>query len=166
MKRVITKLGDVFCAQIDSNHKRYFQYVANDLNQLNSNVIRAFKKCYLSASNADLSIIIEDEIDFYAHCSVSHGIKLTLWEKVGNVQKEIQLNDVLFRGTNDYGSKIGEQKIVSSNWYVWKIADKGFTKVGRLKSEHLHSYIGLVINPYGIMELLKGNKYPVNYPEY
>jgi hypothetical protein len=29
----------------------------------------------------------------------------------------------------------------------------------------MEAYVGLVINPKGIVELLKGNKYPENYPE-
>ena len=45
-KRVITKIGDVFMAIIDDTYKVYFQYITNDLEQLNSDVIRVFKKRY------------------------------------------------------------------------------------------------------------------------
>ena len=31
-----TVIGDVFCAKIDENHKRYLQYIVSDLTQLNS----------------------------------------------------------------------------------------------------------------------------------
>lgn len=44
MKRVLTKIGDVFEVKIDETSKKYFQYIANDMTQLNSDVIRGFKK--------------------------------------------------------------------------------------------------------------------------
>ena len=43
MARVYTKIGDVFCANL-GDYKKYFQLVAYDQTQLNSDVIRAFKK--------------------------------------------------------------------------------------------------------------------------
>ena len=44
MARISTKIGDVFSVKVDENNKKYFQLVAFDLTQLNSNAIRAFKK--------------------------------------------------------------------------------------------------------------------------
>lgn len=44
-KRIITRIGDVFEVQLD-NCKKYFQYIANDMTQLNSSVIRAFVEEY------------------------------------------------------------------------------------------------------------------------
>ena len=41
-----TKIRDVFSANIDNNHKRYLQYIASDMTQLNSDVIRVFAKIY------------------------------------------------------------------------------------------------------------------------
>lgn len=38
-KRIVTKIGDVFCIEIDGKYKCFFQYIANDLEQLNSSVI-------------------------------------------------------------------------------------------------------------------------------
>ena len=46
MERANTKIGDVFSVKIDDNRKKYFQFVISDLTQLNSDVIRAFKKVY------------------------------------------------------------------------------------------------------------------------
>lgn len=45
MVRVVTKVGDVFSVKLDNEMKKYFQLIAFDLTQLNSDVIRAFKKC-------------------------------------------------------------------------------------------------------------------------
>ena len=46
MVRVVTKVGDVFSVKLDNEVKKYFQLIAFDLTQLNSDVIRAFKKVY------------------------------------------------------------------------------------------------------------------------
>jgi hypothetical protein len=42
-KRTVSTIGDVFSVPLGDGHKKYFQYVANDVTQLNSDVIRAFK---------------------------------------------------------------------------------------------------------------------------
>ena len=161
-----TKIGDIFFAKID-DHKRYFQLVAFDLTQLNSDVIRAFKKSYPLTANPDLLEIINGEVEFYAHCVTKSGIKLNLWEKVGNNANIGDIRTILFRDTNDFGTKVGEAPIkISNNWYVWRINDDNFTRVGKLEKENRDAYIGIVINPLGILELLKGNKYPKSYPDF
>ena len=45
-KRIVTKIGDVFCSEIDGQCKRFFQYFAIDSTMLNSSVIRVFKQHY------------------------------------------------------------------------------------------------------------------------
>ncbi len=87
-KRVITNIGDVFCAKIN-NYKIYLQYVANDLSQLNSDVVRVFKTKYPIKTTPDLSEVINGDVDFYAHCVTSAGIRRGLWEKVDNIKNVI-----------------------------------------------------------------------------
>lgn len=41
-------LGDVFCVEIAPQSRKFFQYVGNDVTQLNSSVIRAFKTSILA----------------------------------------------------------------------------------------------------------------------
>lgn len=167
MARANTKAGDVFSVKIDDNSKKYFQYITNDLTQLNSDVIRAFKKKYLINANPDLAEIVNGEIEFYAHCVTKFGLKMNLWERVGNIAEIGDTTNILFRDTSDYGSKVGEESIkVSQKWYVWYINDKDFTRVGKLEKQYQHSFVGIVINPLGIIELLKGNRYPIFYPAF
>ncbi|PKP03334.1 MAG: hypothetical protein CVU11_08770 [Bacteroidetes bacterium HGW-Bacteroidetes-6] len=165
MARANTKIGDVFSVKLDDKTKKYFQLIAFDLTQLKSDVIRAFEKKYSLKSNPELSEIVKGEVEFYAHCVSTLGLKMNLWEKVGNTTEIGSIKDVLFRDTNDYGSKAGEEPVkLSKNWYIWHINDKDFTRVGKLEGENQKAEIGIVINPLGIIELLKGNKYPVYYP--
>ena len=167
MKRVTTRIGDVFFAKIDNNNKRYFQYVTNDLTQLNSDVIRCFKKKYPIDAQPDFLEIINDDVFFYAHCVTKWGVKLGYWEKEGNVKDVGTLENVLFRGTNDYGVKKGETPVtISNNWYVWKINDSGFTNVGRLINENREAEIGVVMDPESIVYRMKNGIYDGYYPDF
>ena len=64
-----TIIGDVFCVKIDGNCKKYLQYIISDLTQLNSDVVRVFKKSYPINEEPDLTEVVKGNIDFYAHCS-------------------------------------------------------------------------------------------------
>lgn len=167
MARVNTSIGDVFCVKVDDSGKKYFQLIAFDSTQLNSDVIRAFKKVYPLNADIELSEIVSGEVEFYAHCVTKLGLKMKVWEKVGNIMVIGDTTQILFRGTDDYGSKTGEDPIKKSNkWYVWRINGADFTQVGKLEGQNRKAFIGLVINPLGILELIRGNKYPINYPEF
>lgn len=167
MKRKNTKIGDIFAVKLDSHSKKYFQLIALDLIQLNSEVIRVFKKSYSVNDNIDLLEIINDEVDFYAHCVTKFGVKMGLWENVGNVNEIGDISKILFRDTNDYGAKVNEEKIkISEKWYIWHINDEDFTRVGKLEGENRKAEIGVVINPYSIVERIKTGKYDFVYPEF
>lgn len=166
-KRVITKIGDVFSVPINENEKRYMQLIAFDLTQLNSDVIRAFEKIYLINEHPSLDEIIRQRIFFHAHCVTKFGIKLNLWEKVGNVSNVESINNIIFRGTPEYARKKGEAPILISNqWYIWRINDEKFTKVGKLEGENRMAEIGLIVNPYDILERMKTGKYNFYYPDF
>ncbi|QRY57154.1 hypothetical protein [Sphingobacterium siyangense] len=165
MARISTKIGDVFSVKIDNRSKKYFQYIVNDLTQLNSDVIRAFEKEYPINTNPELSEIIGDTVEFYAHCVTKLGLKMSIWEKVGNIKEVGEISKILFRDTNDYGVKIGEEPIkVSQNWYVWHVNDQKFTEVGKLEGKNLDAEIGIVVTPYDIIDRMKSGQYSFVYP--
>ena len=62
-KRIIIKLGDVFCISINGQYNAYFQYIANDATQLNSSVIRVFKIHYKIDMSPTIDEIVNGEID-------------------------------------------------------------------------------------------------------
>ncbi len=167
MARVITKIGDVFSAKIDENNKKYFQLIAFDLTQLNSDVIRAFKKVYPINANPDLSEIVNGEVEFYAHCVTKWGVKSGYWEKAGHIKEVGELNHILFRGTSDYGCKAGEEPVrISNKWYVWHINDEKFTCVGKLVGENRKAEIGVVMDAESIVHRLRTGKYDGSYPDF
>lgn len=59
-----TKIGDVFSVKLNNEEKKYFQYITNDMLQLNSDMIRAFKKTYSIYEQSQARDIVNDEIDF------------------------------------------------------------------------------------------------------
>jgi hypothetical protein len=164
MIRVYTKIGNVFSAVLDENTKKYFHLVAYDLTQLNSDVIKVFKTKYPVDEKPDLSSVVKDEADFYTHCVTKFGVKLGYWEKVGNVPN-VGAIDVLFRDTNDAGSKPGEQIKLSQNWYVWKINEE-FHRVGKLKGENRKAEIGVIVTPSDVIQRMKTGKYDFFYPDF
>ncbi|MDC8098669.1 Imm26 family immunity protein [Chryseobacterium rhizosphaerae] len=166
-KRVITKIGDIFSVPINEKEKKYMQLIAFDLAQLNSDTIRAFKRIYSIDENPSKEEIINDKIDFYAHCVTKFGIKLNLWEQIGNSLNIGNIKDPIFKSTDDYGYKENEQPVkVSYNWYVWRINDKNRTKVGRLEGENRNAEIGLIVNPYDILDRIKTGQYNFFYPDF
>ncbi|MFP9099856.1 hypothetical protein ACLI09_12465 [Flavobacterium sp. RHBU_24] len=110
-KRVITKVGDIFSVELINGNKKYFQYIANDLTQLNSDVIRVFKKEYSLNENINYPELLSSEIDFHAHTMINIGVKRNFFHKDGKHDIFPDINNIIFRDTNDSGSKVGEEPI-------------------------------------------------------
>jgi len=165
MAKIKTKIGDIFSVKLNENSKKYFQYVANDLLQLNSDVIRTFKTIYNINENPDLYEIVKKEIDFVAHCVINLGTKMNIWTKAGNVEFNQKLQTI-FRSSNDYGSKPGEQVDISYNWRVWQIGDFDFIRCQNLIGENRNAEIGIVMSPFDILTRMQTGKYDFSYPKF
>lgn len=138
-KRIVTKIGDVFCVEVDNAYKRYFQYFCNDMSELNSSVIRVFKKRYPMDSNPKPEAIVSDEVDFYAHTILRDGIEDGIWYKIGKVRGNYDKEmEVPIFGTCQ-SSIYNNGNIIfvdpNTNWYIWKINQKP-VKVGILQEQY------------------------------
>ena len=102
-KRIVTKIGDVFCAEIDGQYKRFFQYFAIDSTQLNSSVIRVFKRHYPMDYVPVISDIVVGSVEFYAHTMLKGGITANAWYKIGKSSVLVDLQNIIFRVSEDYG---------------------------------------------------------------
>lgn len=162
MAKANTKIGDVFKAKINANSKKYLQYIVSDLTQLNSDVIRVFKKIYAIDADPDLSEIVNDEVDFYAHCVTKWGIKLGYWEKIGNLSEVGKIDNILFRDSSDYGNLEIKK---SQSWWVWKI-NEDQKLVGKLEGENQKAEVGIVISPDSIVHKMSTGEYDFVYPGY
>ena len=134
-KRIVTRIGNVFCAEIDNECKRFFQYVANDIECLNSSVIRVFKTKYLMDYEPKVEEIVKDEVEFYAHTILKFGIVFNAWYKVGT-SKNIgdEYKESLF---GDISPIIYQKPDINpaENWIIWKINQPRIF-VGRLNKEY------------------------------
>ena len=161
-----TKIGDVFVVRINDNYKKYFQYIISDLTQLNSDVIRAFKKVYPIDEEPALSEVVSDEVDFYAHCVTKLGVNMGYWERTGNIKEIGKTDHILFRTASDYGVKAGETPVqISYKWWVWKI-NEDQRYVGRLEGKNQQADIGLVMSPDSISYRIREGNFDLNYPGY
>ncbi len=122
-KRIVTKIGNVFCVEMDGRYKCFFQYIANDIEQLNSSVIRVFRKRYPMDYKPDMDEIVGCEVAFYAHTILRAGIANGIWYKVGKTsdigQKELE--DVIFGTTGKIRSDVQEDVDPRENWRIWDL---------------------------------------------
>jgi len=161
MKRVYIKKGDIFSVTIDEKHVKFFQYIADDLEQLNSAIIRVFKRVYSKADVLDLNDVVKGEVEFFTHTFVRNGVKHSYWQKVGKAS-EIGVCDIFFRGSGDSGNP----KIkISEDWYVWKI-NQPSVHIGKLEGEYQKAEIGVVIPPDSIVHRMKTGKHDFVYPSF
>lgn len=153
-KRVVTKVGDVFCVKVDDNHKKYMQFIVSDMTGLNSDVVRAFKEKYPLDATPDLADIVKGEVDFYAHCVTSAGIKRGLWEKIGNCIDIGSIEHIIFKCKDDY-----TREDIQDDWRIWRI-NKEIIHIGTLEEENKKNcYLGAVFPPEDIINKLKTGVY-------
>ena len=160
-KRVITKIGDVFCVKFDTS-KKYLQYIGRDLTQLNSDIVRAFKKKYDIEYNPDINEIVSDEVDFYAHCDTAAGIKRECWEKVGKSVDIGTFDKILFRSSSDIGNPSIK---ISEKWWIWK-PNEEHIYVGKLTGLNRLAEPGGVYPPAKIVSRMITGEYGGVYPDF
>ena len=155
VKRIVTKIGYVYCVEIDNEYKVFFQYVAKDMSQLYSPVIRVFKKHYPMDYVPNMDEIVKDQVDFYAHTFLRFGIFENAWYKVG---KHSDLGDVENIGFRWFSEGHIDKMTKSYKWYVWKI-NQEFQHVGEMTKKYKHLDIGVVIPYFFIVGKIKTGKY-------
>jgi hypothetical protein len=160
-KRTTTKLGDVFSVPVSEKKQRFFQLIARDLTQLNSDVVSVFKKCYDITASLDMNEIVKDAVEFHAHVFVKIGIKQNEWLKVGHAPLP-QKDDVLFRNSSDHGSP---SIIVSERWHVWFV-NRPFKYVGKLTGLNRFAEIGVVVPPSSLVARIRTGMYDFVYPRF
>ncbi len=173
-KRIVTKIGNIFCAEIDGKYanidgkyKVYFQYIANDMSQLNSSVIRVFKRRYPLDANPKMDDIVMNEVAFYAHTVLRAGIDVGAWYKVGKSDnlgldslRNVWFGDVTYLGNPNFRvdySKFNTQ----DNWWVWHVNEERIY-LGQLRnikkfeeSDHPTIEPGAVFSYIGIIEWIE-----------
>lgn len=110
-KRIIIRVGAVFCVEIDNEYKCFFQYVGRDRTQMGSDVIRVFKTRYPAVYEPLVDEIVKDEVSFYSHTFLRLGVQEQVWNIIGMCKDVGDTENISFRLFDD-------------SWYVWKINGK------------------------------------------
>lgn len=156
-KRIVTKIGDVFCVEIDNEYKCFFQYVANDRAWLNSSVIRVFKKHYPMDYVPEIEEIVQDEEHFCAHIILRVGIEDGTWYKVGKSANLGEPDKIMFRlfDEGDFS-----RMTRSFRWFVWQINCES-KNIGLLRKRYRHYNLGWVFIPEDIVSKIKTDKFAI-----
>lgn len=154
-KRIVTRIGDIFCIEIDNDYKVYFQYIANDMTVLNSSVIRVFARRYPLGYIPVFEDIVKDDVMFYAHTILRFGIIYNAWYKVGKNADVGETKEISFRWVSEIDiSKINK----SHNWSVWKI-NQDHVFIGDMSDQYKHIDLGIVFSYRDIVNKVKNGKY-------
>ncbi len=145
--RIVTRKGDIFCVEIDNKFKAYFQYITTDMTQLNSTVIRVFKKHYPMDYVPDFDEIVREDVHFYAHTILRPGLNEGAWYKVGSNKEVGDVDNIMFSLFQDVNFA---DKKKSYSWYIWRINQRT-EYIGEMKEEYkkydrgwVYSYINIV----------------------
>ncbi len=160
-KRIVTRLGDIFCVEIDNQYKAYFQYIAKDWEMLNSTVIRSFKSRYPIDYNPTMDEIVNDEVYFYAHTILRAGFLYDAWHKVGTSKNLGNTENIKFRVYNDFQ---GPGQTKSYKWYVWTI-NQPWQFVGEMTDEYREYDWGPVLSYENIVSKIKTGKFKCRVPD-
>jgi len=155
VKKIITKIGDIFCVEVDNDYKCFFQYVANDMTVLNSSVIRVFAKHYPIDYIPVFEEIVNEKVYFYAHTILRFGILYHAWYKVGKHSNIGNTDEIIFRMYNDIGNYNREK---SYDWVIWKINQKQ-EFIGEMSEKYSNIDLGIVLTYEDIVSKIKTGKY-------
>lgn len=153
--------GDVFEVQIDAQSVRFFQYIADDVTQLGSQVVRVFRERVAAGNQPDVDGIVRGSVDFYAHVFLRNGLKQRLWRKIGTSEPPSAI-DVLFRDSEDYGHP---EVLVSKRWYVWRV-NQPFEMVGELVPAYQKAEVGVIVPPDSLVYRMQNGNYDFVYPKF
>jgi len=163
MRYKTPKIGEVYEVYLRDGMKGYVQYIANDITQLNSDVIRVFKGREPIDSEPDINKIIDGEVEFYAHVTgMEFGVKDGFWKKIGQSDNLGDLKKPFFRSSSDSGKPSVK---VSKEWYVWRINEPS-VYVGKLEGENIRADEGSALPPAWIVERMNTGKYQFFSPGY
>ena len=138
--RIKIKYGDIFKVKISDNEVCYLQYLANDINQLNGDVIRVFKDRYKDEDTPSPEEVINGEIDFYCHVFLKRGVQLGFWTQYAHSDNVGDLKKVYFKNYID-------ALPWSTYWYAWNIYDSNPKEYKKLPRRFQNAFWGTLFQP-------------------
>jgi hypothetical protein len=159
----VSKIGEIY--RVDTlNPKRYFQLVASDMSQLNSDVIAVF--AYSGAlpekpTTDDLEHVLKSGVDFFTHTTVSAGPMQHLWSRIGKADP-VNYKKALFKDV-DYGDDLPDIEPYEADhyhrWVIWKVG-KNWKQIGSKIEKYPEAELGMVYPPSDIVYRIEHGEYP------
>lgn len=146
------KQGDIFKVKISDDDVRYLQYVANDINLMNGNMVRVFKRRYTENDTPSPDEIVDDEIDFYCHVVLKWGVERGFWTKYGNSKDVGDLKKVFFKSYTEELSPA-----YPAFWSIWTIYK--YTERKKLPKRFKDAYWGIIFQPATIVHKMKTGRF-------
>ena len=138
--RIKIKYGDIFKVKISDNEVCYLQYLANDINQLNGDVIRVFKDRYKDEDTPSPEEVINGEIDFYCHVFLKRGVQLGFWTQYAHSDNVGDLKKVYFKNYIDSFPCM-------TYWHAWNIYDSNLKEYKKLPRRFQNAFWGTLFQP-------------------
>lgn len=159
----MSKIGDVYFIP---TLRRYFQLVAFDRTQLNSDVIAVFN---YEGDTKEIESIVDSGVEFFTHTSVNPGVKQGLWRKVGKSDtvdySKAQFKDAYF---GDSPPEVESYEVDSyHSWVVWGVNEE-WQHIGSNIKNYSNAELGHVFAPANIVSRIQNGRYPgpAYYGEY
>ncbi len=138
--RIKIKYGDIFKVKISDNEVCYLQYLANDINQLNGDVIRVFKDRYKDEDTPSPEEVINGEIDFYCHVFLKRGVQLGFWTQYAHSDNVGDLKKIYFKNYIDSFPCM-------TYWHAWNIYDSKLIEYKKLPRRFQNAFWGTLFQP-------------------
>lgn len=108
--------GDIFKVNFKENKNFFFQYLGDDENCLNGNVIRVFdfETEYIQPK---LKSILESSVKFNTHVFIDNGIEENVYERIGSEKLPRKFEMPIFK----HYEAIDFIPQVKTGWTVWQV---------------------------------------------
>lgn len=156
---MVSRVGEVYkVPYVDQN--RYFQFVAIDQTQLNSDVVAVFKLTSAPDEIVELDAITSSDIEFFTHTTVNAGVKQSLWEKIGS-SDAVDSSGALFKEVY-YENGLPDIEPFEADsyhsWIVWNINGE-WQHIGADIDKYPNAELGAVFPPGSIVYRIEYGKY-------
>lgn len=150
--------GNVFEVRLCNGKRMYFQYICNDLDALNSDVVRIFKSQYDKRPDS-LDEILSDEVAMYSHTTVTWGVENGYWTRIGSCPYDASQLNVKFISSKMEGLN------GKPFWNTWKLNNSGVCSIIRHRVHPINAkkyYLGGVFPPRWLYELIDTGEYQIH----
>jgi len=147
--------GDIFKVDKKDGNSFFFQHLADDENCLSGNVIRVFDLEVPFGNEIDIEELLKTKVKFYAHVSITRGLKEKIWSKVSNSP----VDKVTLPWFKHYEA-VDFIPEVKTGWTVWQVCGKEKFLGKKLPRKYEDIPFAAVRPPGKIVQWFEENKDP------